>query len=271
MEHVLENYLLWKEQLKKDYYDLFPNAHYTIMDGVIFPKEYYASPLKVMILNREPYDTDMAECKEYDEYDLANALKEAIEENQTIFKRQTALRTHLKQYLEVLSSLLDTSLSSFSDEQMKMHVAESINGNEKFYKMMKSVAYCNVKKSDGKPKSDVLDLYNYASQGLDILKRQISYFNPSIILGGNVVDDILENFGDCWDETPLYIPKGERRICIWQFKVGDKLIPFVDMFHPSAVKGMSEYYLELFHALKEVERTRPGYWKTRLNLPCYNN
>ena len=102
-------------------------------------------------------------------------------------------------------------------------------------------------------------------------RRLLLYFNPSLILGGNVVDGILENIGDIWDQTALYIPEGERRICIWQLKVGEKLIPFVDMHHPSAVKGMSDYYLELFHALKEVERTHPGYWETRLNMPCFIN
>lgn len=271
MEDVINRYNLWNQQLKEKYYGLFPNAHYTIWDGVIFPELYAKSPLKILFLNREPYDNEMAQYQEYDEYNLSVVLKNAIENNNDIFVRQNALRTHVKQYLGVLNTLLDSKLNSLSDEQMNVHIENFIIGNENFYEMMKSVAYCNIKKSDGKPRSSTYDLHNYASKGIDILKNQISYFNPSLILGGNVVDGILENIGDIWDQTALYIPEGERRICIWQLKVGEKLIPFVDMHHPSAVKGMSDYYLELFHALKEVERTHPGYWETRLNMPCFIN
>ncbi|MBR6362143.1 MAG: hypothetical protein IKR88_02530 [Bacteroidales bacterium] len=123
------------------------------------------------------------------------------------------------------------------------------------------MAYCNVKKSDGKPKSIKSDLFNYAKNSLDILKEQIRFFNPSIILAGNVCEGLLEDLLEWGDD--LYIGPN-RRICIWQLKIDGDCFPFVDMYHPSLAKGMSEYYLELFHALQAVEKERPGFWNERI-------
>lgn len=262
MEHVLKSYNEWNDKLYEEYKEFFPNAKYTIWDGVIFPEKFINSSLKIMFLHREAYDYY------FQEYDLvSDALHEELVSGQTIFASQKNLRKRLKEYLCVVKLLESGELMTVSDEELKRRVELLTASDQIFNEMMPSVAYCNVKKSDGRPRSNILDLYNYASKGIDVLKKQILYFNPSIILGGNVVDGILENIVD-WGEN-LYIPIGERRICIWQLKIDDKLFPFVDMYHPSNISGMSEYYLELFHALQTVERERPGFWANRLNQECF--
>lgn len=264
MEHVLENYNEWNDKLYEEYKELFHNVKYTIWDGVVFPEHYAMSPLKIMFLNREPYDPIFAE------YDLAiEGLQEGLVSGKIIFEGQKNLRKRLKEYLCVLNLLKSGELMTISDNELMERVEIVTSSDLIFNEMLPSVAYLNVKKSDGQYPSCIPNLQKYAIQGKSILKKQIEYFNPSIILGGNVVNGILEYIDDIWNETALYVPEGKRRICIWQLNVGDKLIPFVDMYHPSAIRGMSEYYLELFHALKEVERTHPGYWETRLNIPCF--
>ena len=250
-------YNQWNKDLKNRYLEFFRESAYTIWDGVISPVDYAGARMKVMILNREPYDAENVS------YDLTKAIIDCIKEDTWVFPYQTTLRTHLKQYLTVLN-LGKTDFLELTDEAVR----ESVQATDyyEFIRLLNRVAYCNVKKSDGKPKSEIDDLYNYAKKGLDVLKEQVLFFNPSIILAGDVCDGILDDLVD-WGDNLYQAP--DRRIGIWQLKIGKKLFPFVDMYHPSRVIGMSEYYIEFLHALQEVERTHPGFWQTRLDNPCF--
>lgn len=60
-------YYKWEEDLKREYCELFSDSQYTIFDGVISPKDYYLSSIKVLFLNREAYDEDS--------YSISQALK----------------------------------------------------------------------------------------------------------------------------------------------------------------------------------------------------
>lgn len=270
MNDYVSEYALWNEQLKNEYHSLFPDAQYTIWDGVVFPCEYAKSPLKIMFLNREPYDD------EWEEYDLAEALrKELVSKTKPIFGYQTNLRLRLKEYLCVMHLLETGELLSISDEGLASRVKELTQTDRLYYEMMPSVAYVNVKKSDGIKKSYIPNLRKYAVQGQSVLKKQIAYFNPSIILAGNVVDGVLGRDDVVteirWADN-LYSPKGRAKIRVFQLDVNNQIYPIVDMYHPSATQGwMSTYYLDLFHALKEVELSHPNYWKNRLNLQCFKN
>ncbi len=239
-------YNQWNESLYNSYMELFRESTFTVWDGVISPEDYAHSRLKVMLLNREAYDENVD--------DLAGALYDCISKEEVVFPGQTTLRTHLKQYLAVLDSGQNGFLG-LSDEYVRERV-KAMDYYE-FTRLLKRVAYCNIKKSDGKTRSNIKDLREYAIRGLDVLKEQILFFNPSVILAGNVCDGILDDLFD-WGENLYQDPV--NRINIWQLKIGDRLFPFVDMFHPSLVKGMSEYYIELLHALQEVEKDRPDFW-----------
>jgi len=265
MTEIERKYNKWNKQCRKEYESLFSKAQYTIWDGVVFPDHYAKSSLKILFLNREPYDEDK------EEYDLAETLQKQLNSKETIFKRQNNLRKRLKEYLCVINLLQTGELTTLSEGELVNRVKEETQTDQIFNNMMPSVAYINVKKSDGQERSYVPDLRENALQGLSILKKQILYFNPSIILAGNVIDGILENIGNGleWGEN-LFIPKGERNLCIWQLKINDILFPLVDMYHPSAPQErMSTYYLDLFHALKEVAKSHPNYWEKRLHLPCF--
>ena len=52
-----QEYFKWEEKLWTLYHSIFKDAVYTITDGVIFPDKYASTPFKVMIMNREPYDS----------------------------------------------------------------------------------------------------------------------------------------------------------------------------------------------------------------------
>lgn len=267
MNNIVKYYNDWNEQCRKEYDCLFPEAEYTIWDGVIFPERYAKSPLKIMFMNRESSESNFE--PDFKGYDLAEALREQIIDAIPIFKGQTRLRQRLKEYLCVVNLLQTGELMSISEEDLMNRVNEQTQTDFIFNEMMPSVAYINVKKSDGQIPSYVPDLREKAIQGLRILEKQISFFNPSIILAGNVVDRILDYTDVDWGDN-LYIPQGKHIICIYQLKINDILYPIVDMYHPSATQGwMSTYYLDLFRAMKAVEHTHPNYWENRMNLPCF--
>lgn len=257
-----QRYKEWDDVCYKQYTELFPEEkHTTIWDGVISPKDYVDNVFKIMFLNREGYT------EEGNSYCVNKELRETIERDEKIFPSQTLLRTHLKQYLAILSMVGINDLLDISDDEARIKV-EEFNDESIFNLWMKDVAYCNIKKSDGKTNSNINDLREYAKKGLEIIKEQIRFFNPSIILAGNVCDGILEDLVE-WGEN-LYIGHN-RRICIWQLKIDDKLYPFVDMYHPSYASGMSEYYLDLLHALQAVEKEHPGFWVEHFNHDCFQS
>ena len=262
IDPIREQYEKWDDQLYNEYEKLFPESEYTnIWDGVIFPEKYAKSSLKIMILNREGYG------EPFNHYFLHNTIRKQIEENVWFFEYQRTLRLHLKQYLTVLDSIRPDGFHSLSDDFVRERVKAS--GYCDLTKFMEGVAYCNVKKSDGLPRSNRMNLKEYAEKGLDIIKKQIAYFNPSIILAGDVCDGILNDIsGIEWDKD-LYIAP-ERRICIWQIKINGQNYPLVDMFHPSRTQGMSEYYLELLHALQAVEKGHPLFWNKRCDAKCFD-
>ena len=265
IDPIRKQYEKWDDQLYKEYEKLFPESEYTNnWDGVIFPEMYAKSRFKVMILNREGYG------EPFNHYFLHRTIRKQIEADAWFLKYQKTLRLHLKQYLTVLNciTIRPDGFKSLSDDIVRERVNAA--GYYDLTKLLEGVAYCNVKKSDGLPRSNRMNLKEYAEKGLDIIKKQIAYFNPSIILAGDVCDGILNDLIDDsgWDEN-LYIGP-ERRICIYQIKIDGHNYPLVDMFHPSRIQGMSEYYLELLHALQAVEKDNPLFWINRLDTPCFD-
>lgn len=95
MNNIVKYYNDWNEQCRKEYDCLFPEAEYTIWDGVIFPERYAKSPLKIMFMNRESSESNFE--PDFKGYDLAEALREQIIDAIPIFKGQTRLRQRLKE------------------------------------------------------------------------------------------------------------------------------------------------------------------------------
>lgn len=274
MNNIDEKYASWEAGLWKKYDAIFSDAKSTITDGIVFPSDYFQSPLKVMILNKEPYD------KENDSYPVNKAIKDGIKEGKRIFADQRTMRTHLKQYFSVLDLLMKGDIRQVTVEQAQENKEAFCDGEEKFNEFFKHVGYCNIKKSDGKPRSYTMDLLQYAFRGREIIKEQIRYFAPSIILGGGLVADDLEKmeifeFGDILYES---CSEGERSVRIFQLKENGKEYPFVEMYHPARARKileegrlipMREYYLELLKGLQAIEKKQPGFWIKHMNKPCF--
>lgn len=257
---ITQKYNEWENSLWEKYDKDFPNVQGTIYDGVIFPEEYAVEPFKVLIMNREPYDDDPE-----NSYSLTDEIAKRISNGTNIWENQKLLKCRLRQYLSVIEYCLK-SKSFLQDESDVVNYVDSAPSWD-FPSMIRKTAYINVKKSDGHSTSNTDDLRKYAKQGLDILKNQISYFNPSIILGGDIVDNVLEPICE-WGED-LYRGEG---INVCQLKIDDKFYPLVDMWHPSSRaswKDMPNYYKKFYNAIKDVETKHPNYWETHMNQECF--
>ncbi|MDY5670617.1 MAG: hypothetical protein SPF20_03785 [Prevotella sp.] len=268
MENILE-YNNWEDKLWALYNSIFKDASYTITDGVIFPDKYASTPFKVMIMNREAYDED------HSSYSLnQDGIAKEIGEGIIPFKKQKTLRCRLRQYLSLIHLLSKKGFNEVSEKEVIDFVNQSDNDDLVYY--LSDAAYINIKKSDGKKRSVRSDLKEYAKKGIDVLKEQIRFCNPSVILGGDVCYNIIDNLFD-WGEE-LYGGDGYNPVKIYELVIDGKSYPFIDMFHPSRTQNykdgdekesMSMYFLELFKAMISVEKTRPGYWSSHMNNKCF--
>ncbi len=249
---ILDKYNFWNENLRIKYEKMWPEAKYHIWDGVISPADYYKAPVKILFLNKEAYDEDS--------YDLSKALKEELESNKPIFKNYP-IKYNIKNRMSVLRFLGRSDFSRLQDDDFCNY------SENDFYKDLLKTAYCNIKKSDGFGRSNKRNLRKCFLRNKKILEEQISFYNPTLIVGGNVVEGIIENDLE-WGEN-LYISES-RFINIYQLKIKDKIYPFLDMYHPANSIDHSIDRTELFKALKHLEEDSPGYWEKRCGSNCFN-
>lgn len=263
-----KDYNEWENKLWTLYNDIFKDASYTITDGVVFPDKYASAPFKVMIMNREPYE------KKPNGYHLNKVIGTQIAEGQMPFADQRTMRSHLRQYLSLIHLLAEKGFSNVPEQETIDFVSQSTDDD--FVQNLSRAAYINIKKSDGRKPSDPSDLREYANKGIEVLKEQIRFCNPSLILGGNVCYKIIDGLFE-WGET-LYDSGDNHSVQIYELLVDGKPYPFVDMYHPSRTqnypednetRSMSMYYLELFRGLTSIGRTHPGYWSKYMNKECF--
>lgn len=265
-----KKYFLWEEKLWKKYKELFPNATYTITDGVVSPKDYSNASFKVMVLNREAYDEDS------NSYSLnLDGILGDITSGKKVFEKQLNLRTRLKEYLATINYL---STHNFKATEQELRAYVDKISEEEFNKELLKCAYVNVKKSDGLKSSNRNNLRVYAEKGIDILKEQFSFINPTIIMAGDVCDDVLDSLMD-WEEGGLYNFEGSHAIKVYQLRIGNQLFPYFDMYHPSRTQcymendeshRMADLFVELSNAIQQIAKENPGFWEQRMKLPCFD-
>lgn len=255
-QEIEKIYYDWEKELEKEYNEIFSDAQYTIFDGVVSPFDYFQSPIKVMFLNREAYDADCTS------YNIAkDGLKEEIESGKPIFRKKYWVNQNTKERLAYCSFIGRTY--SLNDNNA---IFEAQNLDDKEYRsLLYKSAYCNIKKSDGKERSSKNDLLNFAQKGWMIIEKQVAFFNPTLIIGGNVIDGILANIeGVKWGEPRILFQT--PKIVVYQIEFAGKSYPFIDMYHPSSMKHSED----LFFALRFCAQKYPGLWESRTGQKCFN-
>ena len=254
IEEIERMYYNWEEELEREYCELFPDSQYTIFDGVISPIDYSQSPIKVLFLNREAYDEDS--------YNISRALKREIETGKKIFGGRPWININTKErlaYCSLLRLILDVP------ENDAISYAQEMS-NDEYRSLLYKSAYCNIKKSNGVNGSSHRDLLEYAQKGWKIIEKQISFFNPTIIIGGNIIDGIIDCLEDIRWGDPRILSRNNSAV-IYQVEFGGNVFPFVDMYHPSNMY----HSFDLFYALKSVAQNYPGYWEKRIGQECFKS
>lgn len=254
-QEIEKIYYDWEKELEKEYNEIFSDAQYTIFDGVVSPFDYFQSPIKVMFLNREAYD------KNSDSYSINEALKKEIEQNKTIFGGTYWVNQNTKERL-AYCSFIDRTYCL--DDNNAIFEAQNLDDKE-YRSLLYKSAYCNIKKSDGKERSSKNDLLNYAQKGWTIIEKQVAFFNPTLIIAGNVIDGIIANIeGVKWGEPRILFQT--PKIVVYQIEFAGKSYPFIDMYHPSSTKHSED----LFFALRFCAQKYPGLWESRTGQKCFN-
>lgn len=262
--NILEKYNLWNDNLRIEYEKMWPEAKYHIWDGVVSPEDYYKAPIKILFLNKESYDDPRN-----GGYDISKAISKEYEEGKPILGGgNSTLMMATKSRLSILKWLYKDFCSLDREKTIQYNNIYSI---ESFRKDVMSVAYCNIKKSDGNKTSNKQDLYINFYKNKQIIEKQIEFFNPSIIIGGNIVGGIIQNQIE-WGEE-LFSSKSYW-VNIFQWRINGNDYPIVDMFHPSwrSLKNKGNLECErreLYMALEYVEEKYPGFWKKRCGNNCF--
>lgn len=272
MSTITDKYGSFKKRIQSKHAELLPNASYTIWDGLFSPEKYANSLFRVLVMNREPYDIDK------DSYDLVDTIQNDIKNGNPFWVNQNTLKNNLRDMLAVTSFLSDVNINAIDDATIENRIKEYHESDDAFNQALSRIGYINIKKSNGRKKSNSKDLRENAMLIWDVLQSQISFFNPSLIIGGNIVDKILNHKASQinWGEN-LYTES--KYIKVFTLKIGAKTFPFIDSYHLSATcygkkgnrKPMSEYYKEMILALRNVENNNPGYWATRRNLSVFED
>lgn len=137
-------------------------------------------------------------------------------------------------------------------------------GDQEYRSLLYKSAYCNIKKSNGVNGSSTSDLFTYAQKGWKIIEKQISFFNPTIIIGGNIIDGIIDSLEDLKWGNPRILSRYGSAV-VFQIEFGGNVYPFVDMYHPS----YPCHSFDLFYALKSVTQDYPGYCEKRISQECF--
>lgn len=247
---IIEKYNNWNDSLEKKFCQLHDERDYYIWDGVVSPIQYFNSKIKILFLNREAYDV------EGDSFDLVKTIDDQIKNNKPFWVKQRLLKSSLKKEFVAIKAIME------KDNRKLEELLDSYTKND-FIADVQTCAFINIKKSDGEKHSSVKNLRQHAEKNLEIIKEQIRYFNPSIIVGGNVVDGILEETELEWGEN-LYSPNA---VNVFQVKIDDNIYPYLDLYHPSSTKINAK---DIFDAMKKVEKKCPKYWQERLNPNCFD-
>lgn len=258
--NIEKHYQEWNENLRQEYCSIFPNASSIIWDGVVDSTSYYNSPLKLMFINKESPDK---EC-----YNLSAVIREQILNKELLFQGYGNFKKSIMRETALFKLLENGDIKNITPKQVE-RALDGIN-DRTFSKQFAECAICNIKKCNGKKYSSAKDLRMYLNKGKKILEAQIDFFNPSIIIGGNVCDNLLESYFE-WGEN-LYAYECEKSIKIYQIEVNGKLFPYFDLYHPSAFGKYSidkTYCLRIWDAIQKVEQEEPHFWDKTLHRRCF--
>ncbi len=200
------------EKITSQQEDLYP-----IRDGIIDVEKYLSAKYRVMWILKEPYEVDEDGNPNGGGWDF----KEVINSKETIGSFGKARRTFQNITYTVWSIL--NGFCQYKD-------IPSLDENPEMLNALKSIAFINVKKLPGTSTSvDYIIGYAY-NDCKDILLKQISDYNPQIIIGGSTLHHF---FNDLEILKEKMITHGSSDYVFKENRL------FIDAFHPAQRTGIT--------------------------------
>lgn len=188
-----------------------------IPDGIINEEEFDRSNPKILFLNKEAYTNE-------DDFDLRIHLNKPAKELSDMWIRVGAI-----------AYCIFNTIKNAKTFPAWIDATQEAN----WYNSLQKVATMNIKKSNGKSTSDDNDLWIYAQNDAEDLKKQIKIIEPDIIICGGV--------GSIVKDKDIKILEFEDRIFegIYDYENANlfsKKVIIADHFHPASRYGIASYY-----------------------------
>lgn len=188
-------------------------------DGIICEEEWKKQDKKILFILKEAYHRDI---KIVNDYDLAEDLC-----NNGLWKNIW------KRVAEWSCGLVKTT-SNYTEPYRSLNEAEANS-------YLKKVAVINIKKSDGKSKSDYNEIIQYAEYDAEEILREIEIINPDIIVCGYTIGPLNATLKKM---DPTFVPfkynkkaTSENYHYVWKNRI------VIDYYHPAArYPALMSYY-----------------------------
>lgn len=203
--------------IKWDNQDIKP-----ISDGIVDIESYLNADLKIMWINKEVNSTE-----EDADWNLRDVL--------------SVLRTDdgvVKGWAGTFNPIIYTVYGILNDKNWK-DIPDTWVALE-IIDCLKQIAYVNVKKIPGGAVASKQDLNSFYKEFESILERQITLFNPDIIICGStygIIEDTLYRIYDEKRKLKFEIDNSDKRTVFFK----NKEVLIVDALHPNSRMNKQDY------------------------------
>jgi len=199
-----------------------------IVDGIVNIEKYTNSSLKILWILKEPNSSDSK--WSYQDYLSITEIERKIGSQQNTLTYRP------------FQKILYTSYGIISN--MKYALIPTITEKD-VYSIGEQIAYINIKKTGGSSSSKYREIQNAFEENKEILLRQISEYDPNIIIFGNTLN---------------YIGKNDLTRIGWNLNDDDSF--YADD------KTKSTRFYNVSHDKLCIHAYHPSYWKIKNSIYC---
>jgi hypothetical protein len=161
-------------EVKEHYEKLNIPEENFVCDGVINTGEYFASPLKILWILKEPYTG------------AGKTMVEDLNTNRADGNKKDSQTTwHPIIYIS----------HGITNNFEQYNSMKKIQEDKSISKVLRKIAFINVQKTPAKTRTNPKDITEAYQINKEILHRQINVINPDIIIGANTLHLFVNDFG----------------------------------------------------------------------------
>jgi hypothetical protein len=213
----------------------FDNA---TLDGIINIEKYIESPIKILWILKEINDTDG-----YNQREVFNDLVEQVQNTKSLSN------SNRKYWWPTMDPIIYISFQILNGF-LKWEDVDYIQDNYKMVEVLQQISYINIKKAPGGAVSNSDELNDAYNLGKEIIHKQIELINPDVIIGGNTLGYLIEDY-----KLSEFKVAGKNNI---NYAIKDDRL-FINSYHPQYLSRQNENYKgeyinEIVNIVKEYKK-----------------